>query len=337
MSNREVCDITSEVSGTCVRQPQTPWRLNWPTVFWIGLVHLGALAAPWVFSWSALGLTLLMGWLTGGIGICLGFHRLFTHRSFAVVRPLRWFIALLGSLAGEGSVMSWAADHRKHHALSDQPGDPHSPRDGVWWSHMLWLAWVPEGEDHEAYKRRWVPDLVKERALRVIDRGFLLWNLLAAAGLFALGYGLGGAALAWSFLVWGMFVRLVYVLHSTWLVNSATHLWGYRNYATRDGSRNLWWVALLTYGEGWHNNHHAHPRVASNRHRWWEVDPTFAVIRVLRRLGLAWNVVEVRQEPARASASESPSRPRIDSPHREASESGGAVPDRVPVPCGGDG
>lgn len=146
--------------------------------------------------------------------------------------------------------------------------------------------------------------------------------------------------MAWSFVVWGMFLRLIYVLHSTWFVNSASHMWGYRNYATRDDSRNLWWVALLTYGEGWHNNHHAHPRVACNRHRWWEFDPTYAVIRLMAFVGLAWDVVDqIPQRRATTSVTPSstptlaPARPQSDSPCREASESAGDTPDQVPEPC----
>ncbi len=269
-----------------------PLRLGWATVFWIGLLHAGALAAPWTFSWSGLLLLLFLGWLSGGIGICLGYHRLFTHRSFATYRPLRWVIALTGSLAGQGSVIHWTANHRKHHAHSDSEGDPHSPRDGFWWSHVLWVFPEMGAAELARYHRRWAPDLVKDPVLRFLDRTFLFWNILLGAGLFTAGWAVGGTPLGLSWLVWGLFLRLVYVLHATWLVNSASHCWGYRNYETRDDSRNNWLVALLTYGEGWHNNHHAFPRLACAGHRWWEVDVTYSVIRLLAFLGLAWEVAD---------------------------------------------
>jgi stearoyl-CoA desaturase (delta-9 desaturase) len=270
--------------------------LDWPIAFWIAVLHLGALAAPFAFTWQGLGLMFVLGWLTGGIGICLGFHRLLTHRSFTTYRPLRWLIAWLGGLAGQGSAIHWVANHRKHHALSDEVGDPHSPVDGPWWSHMFWFMPLMSREDYAQYNLRWAPDLARDPVLRFLDRTFLLWHILLGALLFAAGDAWGGSRMAWSFLLWGMFVRLVYVLHSTWLVNSATHMWGYRNYETTDNSRNLWWVALLTYGEGWHNNHHALPRVASHGHRWWEFDVTYLTIRLMESLGLAWDVARLQRD-----------------------------------------
>jgi stearoyl-CoA desaturase (delta-9 desaturase) len=258
---------------------------------WIGLLHLGALAAPLTFTWSGVVALIGLHWLTGGIGICLGYHRLLTHRSFATYRPVRWLIALIGGLAGEGSAVHWVANHRKHHALSDQVGDPHSPLDGPWWSHMFWFVPALAAADYEAYNRRWAPDVARDPMMRFLDRTFIIWHLLLGAALLGLGYYLGGRRLALSLLVWGMFVRLVLVLHATWLINSATHMWGYRNYETKDHSRNLWWVSLVTYGEGWHNNHHAFPRMARNHHRWWEFDLTYQTIRLLEGFGLAWNVV----------------------------------------------
>jgi stearoyl-CoA desaturase (delta-9 desaturase) len=266
--------------------------VDWPTTLWITLIHAGALAAPLVFTWQALVLTFVLHWLTGGIGICLGFHRLFTHGSFGTFRPLGWVIAWIGGLAGEGSCIHWVANHRKHHALSDQPGDPHSPHAGGWWSHWLWLLCRTTPEENVALHQRWTPDLLKDPILRFLARTFLLWHMVLGAVLFAMGYLLGGTGMAWSFLVWGMFARLAFVLHSTWFVNSASHIWGYRNYETTDNSRNNWWVALLTYGEGWHNNHHAFPRMARHGHRWWEMDVTFLSIRLLQGLGLAWSVVD---------------------------------------------
>jgi stearoyl-CoA desaturase (delta-9 desaturase) len=269
--------------------------LDWAIVFWIALLHVGALAAPFTFTWQGLVLMFALGWLSGGIGVCLGYHRLFTHRSFTTYRPIRWLLALLGGLAGQGSAVHWVANHRKHHALSDRVGDPHSPQDGPWWSHMFWVMPAMRGAEYGSYNERWAPDMTKDAMLRFLDRTFILWHLLLGAGLFFAGFWLGGTPMAWSFVVWGMFVRLVYVLHATWFVNSATHMWGYRNYETTDNSRNLWWVALLSYGEGWHNNHHAYPRMARHGHTWWELDTTYLTIRLMQKLGLAWDVVVDRR------------------------------------------
>jgi fatty-acid desaturase len=266
--------------------------LDWPIIAWIAILHLGLIAAPFTFTWEGLVLMFVLGWAAGSIGICLGFHRLFTHRSFVVHQRMRWLIAFFGGLAGEGSAIHWVANHRKHHALSDQVGDPHSPLDGPFWAHMLWFMPNYTKEEYDAYNRRWAPDIARDPVMQFLDRTFLLWHVVFGFVLFGIGYWYAGVEMAWSFVVWGMFVRIVYVLHSTWLVNSATHIWGYRTYETADQSRNNWVVALLTYGEGWHNNHHAFPTMARNGFKWWEFDVTFMAIKLLEKLGLAWDVVD---------------------------------------------
>ena len=272
---------------------KTRWSrgIAWPTVIWIVLLHLGALAAPFFFTWKGVLLTLVLGWLTGGVGICMGYHRLLTHGSFTTFRPVRWLIALLGGLAGQGSSLTWVAMHRKHHAFSDTEGDPHSPNDGKWWSHMLWLMPRIDRSRLEQIYERYAPDLLKDPVIRLLDKTFLLWYFALGAGLFLFGYLFWDFYTACSFVVWGMFVRLVYLLHVTWFVNSATHIWGYRTYETGDNSRNLWWVGLLSYGEGWHNNHHAFQRSARHGHRWWEFDMTYRTIWLMEKMGLAWDVV----------------------------------------------
>ena len=269
-------------------------NINWEAAIWLAIVHLGAVAAPWTFTWSALALVFVLHWVCGGIGVCLGFHRLLTHGSFNTPKWTRRAIATIGCLAGEGPPLQWVANHRLHHARSDQEGDPHSPHDGGGWSHVSWLAYRVGGKDPNAFYRKWAPDLYQDRYMRLLNYLFVPLNVALALVIMAAGYALGGWTLAVSWLVWGVGVRMVFVLHSTWLVNSASHLWGYRNYPTRDDSRNNWWVALLTYGEGWHNNHHAHPRMAKHGHKWWEVDLTFWTIRGLAALGLAWDVVDYR-------------------------------------------
>ena len=268
------------------------WKygLEWPAVLWIGSLHLGALAAPFCFTWYGLWLGLFMSWITGGLGVCLCFHRLLTHSSFETYPVVRNILAVFGTLAGEGPPIMWVSAHRKHHRFSDEEHDPHSPKDGGWWAHMLWM-FPRHGSQHWAQLyRQYTPDLLKVPFLRMLDRTFLWWHAGLGVCMFALGWAVGGRECAVSFLVYGMFVRLVYVLHVTWAVNSASHMWGYRNYTTRDNSRNLWWVGLLAYGEGWHNNHHAYPRSAPHGHRWWEIDVTYWAITVMKLTGLAWNI-----------------------------------------------
>ncbi len=269
-------------------------NITWWAVGWLGLAHLVVLAAPFTFTWQALVLTIVLHWITGSLGICLGYHRLLTHTGMKTYSWVRYFFATIGVLAGEGSPLDWVADHRKHHAHSDLEGDPHSPNDGGIWSHIFWLAYHTHNGDRKAYLQRWVPDLYKERGMRFLDVMFLPLHIMVGFALYGLGYWMGGTPMAVSFLVWGMFVRLVGVLHSTWMVNSASHMWGYRNYKTTDDSRNNWLVAILAYGEGWHNNHHAYPRMAKHGHKWWEFDITWQAIKLLRACGLVWDVVDYR-------------------------------------------
>jgi stearoyl-CoA desaturase (delta-9 desaturase) len=277
--------------------------LDWPTIIWIGLLHLGCIAAPFTFSWLGLGICAALAAISA-VGITLGFHRFFTHNSFKTYAPVRWFLAFVGCMAGEGSVLYWVANHRKHHALSDKVGDPHSPLDGPWgglWAHMFWLLPRMEPEGREAHIKHWAPDLLKDPVYRFVDDAFIYLHLACGAILGGLGYWLGGWELAASLVVWGMFVRLTYVLHTTWFVNSITHMIGYRNYETTDESTNNWWVAGLTFGEGWHNNHHAYPRMANHGHQWWEIDMTFWCIRAMQAVGLAWDVVDYKHKHARDS------------------------------------
>lgn len=264
------------------RRPVSLANLDWTVALWMLALHAGCMAAPWFFSWSGLLLAAVLHWLTCSIGVCLAYHRCTSHKSLRLVGPARFFALLCGVLSGEGTPLMWSATHRVHHAKSDKPGDPHSPVEGVWWSHLMWLFVRHDHSQREALYRRYAPDLARDRLLVFFEKTYILWLLGMAAALYALG--------GWSWLLWGVCVRLVVGYHTTWLINSATHLWGYRNYETTDDSRNLWWVALLAYGEGWHNNHHAHPRIAKYGHRWWELDLTWLSIVVLRTLGLATDV-----------------------------------------------
>ncbi|MBO3463470.1 fatty acid desaturase [Aetokthonos hydrillicola Thurmond2011] len=266
-------------------QDEQSLTLSWINVTFFGIIHALSLLAPWFFSWSALGTMLFLHWLLGSIGICLGYHRLLTHRSLQVPKWLEYGLAILGAIALQGGPIFWVATHRLHHAYTeDKDKDPYSAQRGFCWSHMLWILYPrPEFFNYDTYKK-YAPELARDPFYRWLDQYFLFLQIPVAILLFALG--------GWSFVVYGVFLRAVLLWHSTWLINSAAHWRGYSNFELNDSSRNLWWAALLTYGEGWHNNHHAHPNVAKAGLRWWEIDMTWWAIKTLQTLGLAKKVVE---------------------------------------------
>ena len=268
-------------------------KINWEIVVGIAVIHLGALFAPITFSWSAFWLFVVLQWVTGGFGITLGFHRLLTHRSFKTPKWLEYATTICGSLALQGGPVKWVATHRVHHAYSDRPQDPHSPTRGFWWSHMLWLFAYDEILDHPQRYWRYAPELAKDPFHQFMNKTTAWHNVVLGLLLYLWG--------GWSFVVWGVFVRLVFVYHCTWLVNSAAHIWGYQAFDTGEGSRNNWWVALLTYGEGWHNNHHAYPYSAAHGLRWWELDMTYLTIRLLALLGVARDIRLPIGKPAKLS------------------------------------
>jgi len=232
----------------------------------------------------------------------LCYHRLLTHRGFGCPRWLERSFTLLGVCCLQDTPARWVAIHRYHHQHSDEQADPHSPLVAFLWSHMGWL-YVENTALRGLFSERYARDLLRDRFYLRLERKTiwpwivaLQWVVFYGAG-FGFGWLVNGniseaTRLGLSWLVWGVFVRTVTVWHVTWSVNSVTHLWGYRNYDTSENSRNNWIVALLSGGEGWHNNHHAEPRAAAHGHRWWEWDMTYSTIRLLRVLGLAWDVIE---------------------------------------------
>ncbi|MAE63247.1 MAG: acyl-CoA desaturase [Phycisphaeraceae bacterium] len=265
--------------------------IDWPVVTGILAMHLGCLLAPFFFTWTALIVTVLLVWLTGGIGITLCFHRLLTHRSFRSPKWFEYLLTLCGCMAWQGPPVTWVGVHRIHHRHSDESEDPHSPKDGFAWSHMFWCMSKNTDGQRAADAAK---DLQRDAGMRLISRffwipQFVAMPLLFAGGMFVEWLGLSASGFSW--LIWGVCVRTVIVYHGTWFVNSATHTWGYRNYETKDRSTNLWWVALLSFGEGWHNNHHAHQRSAAHGLRWFELDMTYWTIRLLGLLGLARDIV----------------------------------------------
>jgi fatty-acid desaturase len=257
-------------------------RFDWVNVSYFTALHVLALFAPWTFSWSALGVAVLLLWLGDSLGVCLTYHRLLTHRGFRLPKALEYVLTVCGMLASEGGAISWVAMHRMHHRLSDRPGqDLHTPKDGFLWSHIGWIL-TKVGPDRREMERRYAPEMVSDPVHRVLNRIHVLPNVLVGLALYAWG--------GWSFVVWGVFLRLVVGLHATWFVNSAAHTWGYRTYDTPEGSTNCWWVGLIAWGEGWHNNHHAFQRSARHGHRWWELDLTWWTIRTLQAVGLVKDV-----------------------------------------------
>jgi stearoyl-CoA desaturase (delta-9 desaturase) len=253
-------------------------------------------------GWTDLGIFAAM-YLATALGITIGYHRLLTHRSFETVGPLRYGLAILGSMAVQGSVIAWVADHRKHHAFSDDDGDPHSPHGhgpgargvlkGLWHAHTGWLL---EGHGRADW-RRFAPDLMDDPTMRRINRAFPLLVGLGLAIPFAAGWALSGTVTGGlTGLLWGGFVRIFFVHHVTWSINSICHFMGTRRFVTDDESRNVFWLAVLSLGESWHHNHHAFPRSAHHGLRWWEIDLSGAIISGLERLGLARKVVRISPE-----------------------------------------
>jgi len=243
-------------------------------------------------------------YLLTAVGITVGFHRLLTHRSFQTSKPIEYLFAVLGSMAVQGPVISWVADHRKHHAHTDEEGDPHSPHvghgsgvrgvlAGLWHAHSGWLMSTQGRADW----KRYAPDLYEDRGMRTIARRFVSLVFLSLALPALAGYAVSGTlAGAATGLLWGGLVRIFFVHHITWSVNSICHFIGTRRFDTDDRSTNVFWLAVPSLGESWHHNHHAFPRSAKHGLRRWEIDPSALIIGAMEKLGLARNVVRISPE-----------------------------------------
>jgi stearoyl-CoA desaturase (delta-9 desaturase) len=258
-------------------------RRDYVTGIGLGVIHLGALGVflPMFFSWSAVAVGVGLYLLTG-MGITLAYHRLLTHRSLTVPRPVEYVLTVIGVLALQGGPIEWVSNHRAHHANTDRDGDPHDAHRGMPWAHVEWLFRRNKDRVDPEERPRWAADLLKDPFYRAIEK----YNILCTVALGFVLLALGG----WSWVIWGIFARLVFTYHCTWLVNSASHAVGYRTFRTGDRSTNNWWVAVLTFGEGWHNNHHAFPFSARHGLRWFEFDPTYWTIKLMAWLRLARNV-----------------------------------------------
>jgi len=257
--------------------------ISWVTTFFMTAFHIGAIAALFMFSWKALILLLVLLWVAGSLGIGMGYHRLLTHRGYKTPKWVEYFLTTCATLALEGGPFFWVAVHRVHHQNTDVEGDPHSPRDGGFWSHMGWIITgrVMHNSNANALLP-YIPDLRKDKFHTWISKWH--WVPMVVLGVVLLAVG------GWQFVMWGIFLRTVIGLHCTWLVNSATHIWGSQRFITGDTSKNSFWVAVLTFGEGWHNNHHAHPQTARHGLTWWEIDLNWYGICFLRFFGLAWDI-----------------------------------------------
>jgi fatty-acid desaturase len=263
-------------------------RVNWPVSAVMVLFHLGAVAALFMFTWQVFAAAVVLYWLATGLGISMGYHRLLTHRSYKVPLLIEYSFAVFGTLTLEGGPISWVATHRVHHQKSDRDGDPHSPRDGGFWAHVGWLLFGEANHSNTRKMSKYAPDLARHRFYIWLNNYHWVPMIVLAVLLYAIG--------GFSLVLWGICLRVVFGLHTTWLVNSATHMWGVRRFATHDDSRNNWWVALLTFGEGWHNNHHAHPSSARHGLAWYEFDPSWIQIRTLKFFRIARSISEARIE-----------------------------------------
>jgi len=260
--------------------------INWHTAGFMALFHLGAVAALFMFSWKAAVAAVVLWWISASLGVGMGFHRLLTHRGYKTPKLVEYFITVCGLLALEGGAINWVVTHRIHHAHTDEPGDPHTPRDGGWWAHIGWMLKGTAQSHDQAAIERYAPDMAKDKFHVLANNFYWVPIILLAIGLLVFG--------GWSFVLWAVFFRVTFNFHATWLVNSATHMWGRRRFATRDDSTNNWWVALLTFGEGWHNNHHAYPTAARHGLAWYEIDLNWWGIRTLQFLRLAKGIKLVR-------------------------------------------
>lgn len=264
-------------------EPSRAGKLNWNTIVFVSLFHIAAVAALFTFSWQNALAAFLVWWVAASWGVGIAYHRLLTHRGFTTSKWMMRFLATCGTLGLQSGPITWVTTHRLHHAFTDTDKDPHSPRgNGFWWSHMGWIFVGTAQNQPQAVKQRYSPDLMKDPYLRFLDKYYYVTTLILAAGLFAIG--------GWTMVIWAIVMRITVSWHFTWMVNSVTHIWGSRRFETRDDSRNNALVAAVTFGEGWHNNHHTFPRSAKHGFTWKEFDVNWYQLQLMEKLGLISNV-----------------------------------------------
>ena len=257
-------------------------NINWKNLTIVTTFHLLAIPALFFFSWQNVAAMLVGNWIVGSLGVGLGYHRLLTHRSFKAPKWLEYFLTALGTMSVQDDAPNWVATHRIHHAFTETDKDPHSTRPGFWWAQIGWVLFGTAQDHDAATLKKYVPDLMKDKFQVLLAKYFYVPIIISAFILFAIG--------GWGMVFWGVFLRVVVGWHTTWFVNSLSHIYGDKPFETSDDSTNNWFVALLTFGEGWHNNHHAFPTSARHGLRWYQFDMNWIAIRIFEKLGWATNI-----------------------------------------------
>lgn len=262
---------------------------NWKNIAIVISFHLLAIPAFFTMSWANFAALMIGNWVVGSLGVGLGWHRLLTHRSFKAPKWVEYVTSIFATMSMQDPPDKWIATHRMHHAFTDTDKDPHSIRPGFWWAQIGWVVWGRAQDHDEATMKKYVPDLLKDRGHRLISRYFYVPIIVSAFLFFAIG--------GWQMVVWGVFARVVVGWHTTWFVNSLAHMYGKRPHDTGDMSTNNWFVAILTFGEGWHNAHHMWPTSARHGLKWYQFDMNWITIRILEKLGLATNIKLAAETP----------------------------------------
>lgn len=256
--------------------------INWKNVTIVTTFHLFAIPAFFTLSWQNFAALIIGNWIVGSLGVGLGWHRLLTHRGFKAPKWLEYTLSTLATMSMQDSPDKWVATHRIHHKFTETDKDPHSTKPGFWWAQIGWVVWGTAQDHDQKTLQRYVPDLLKDKGHALISRFYYVPIIVSAFILFAIG--------GWTMVVWGVFARVVVGWHTTWFVNSLSHIYGQRPHETGDDSTNNWFVALLTFGEGWHNNHHAFPTSARHGLKWYQFDMNWIAIRILEKLGWAKDI-----------------------------------------------
>jgi len=261
-------------------QPQK--GINWKNVTIITSFHLLAIPALFTFSWQNVAALIIGNWIVGSLGVGLGWHRLLTHRGFKAPKWLEYTLSIFATMSIQDSPDKWVATHRMHHKFTETEQDPHTTNEGFWWAQIGWIVWGTAQDHDRKTLQKYVPALMKDKGHALISRFYYVPIIVSAFILFAIG--------GWTMIIWGVFARVVVGWHTTWFVNSLAHIYGSRPYETSDDATNNWFVALLTFGEGWHNNHHAFPTSARHGLEWYQFDMNWIAIRILEKLGWAENI-----------------------------------------------
>jgi len=261
---------------------QSRLNINWKNFTIVTIFHLMCIPALFVFSWKNFAVMLVGNWIVGSLGVGLGYHRLLTHRSFKAPKWLEYTLTIFGTMSVQDDAPKWVATHRIHHKFVETERDPHSTRPGFWWAHIEWILKGTAQDHNSDTLKRYVPDLLKDKFHVFLAKYYYVVIILSGFLLFAVG--------GWELVLWGVFVRVVVGWHTTWFVNSLSHIFGKRPFETNDDSTNNWFVALLTFGEGWHNNHHAYPSSARHGLKWYQFDMNWITISIFKRLGWAKNI-----------------------------------------------